>query len=206
MTLNPNDYQKLAMRTKAPVELIRERWLNATDEAIQVETAFRGLSDECGEIASNLKSHIEYGKEFDRSNMKEEVGDCLWRLAQICDACGFSIEQAMVANIKKLEVRYPDKYCDFRASEENRDRIAEAEVMMNNSDIKPNLDYLSSDEEVEIEDEEMTFASEFDHYVECLRSLLNCDLARTHSEQLAAAFDLRRLATEFSKKELTSNG
>lgn len=127
--MNPNEYQQLALRTMADQ---CELWTRAYEAGVmgtQLDNALRGLMDEVGELAGAVKAWIEYGKPLDPLNLKEEIGDCLWRLAQACDAIGITLEQAMEANIAKLQKRYPEKYTDALAAEENRDRQAEREAL-----------------------------------------------------------------------------
>lgn len=123
--MNGNEYAKLALRTMASQEAIRLRNLQYGAQATQVDNAVRGLANDVGEIAEATKNWLEYGKPFDPVNLKEEVGDVLWRLAQLCDACGFTLEEAMQANIEKLKIRFPQKYSDEQADPEKRDRAAE---------------------------------------------------------------------------------
>jgi NTP pyrophosphatase (non-canonical NTP hydrolase) len=123
------DYQNLAMRTQADQSLILVRLTELGPKAIQLDGGLRGLVDEVGEIASCVKKWIEYGQPLDRINLQEEVGDALWRLAQIADAAGFTLSDAMQSNISKLRVRYPVKYSDQLAEDDNRNREEEAEAI-----------------------------------------------------------------------------
>jgi NTP pyrophosphatase (non-canonical NTP hydrolase) len=122
-------YVRLALRTMADQEPIKARQMCLPKWMTQAQMALNGLVDEVGEIAAIIKKHVEYGKPFDKDNMKEEVGDALWRLAQLCDACGFSMGDAMASNVFKLRQRYPERYSDELAAEENRNRAAEADAM-----------------------------------------------------------------------------
>ncbi len=132
--MTPNEYQSLAMRTMADQQTIMNR---LTVQGVQLDTGLRGLCDEVGEIASLIKKHNEYGQPLNLDGLKEEVGDALWRLAQICDAGGFTIEDAMKGNIRKLKIRYPEKYTDERAADENRDREAEAYTLQGVLEYRP---------------------------------------------------------------------
>ena len=133
MTITPNEYAARALKTEADQSLILERLY--TDpyygkRAMRLDNAARGLSDDAGEISSAVKKYIEYGQPLDKINLLEEVGDCLWRLAQICKACDFTLEQAMEANLAKLEkARYKNGYNDVDAAEKYRDRDAERKAM-----------------------------------------------------------------------------
>jgi NTP pyrophosphatase (non-canonical NTP hydrolase) len=59
-----------------------------------------------------LKKHKFYGRELDIQNIKEEIGDVMWYLVQMCSIVGYSLDEAKVDNIKKLQKRYPDKFKD----------------------------------------------------------------------------------------------
>lgn len=126
--MTANEYQAKALRTMADqgAIAIRRMVLDQCSKVTQLENGLRGLTDEVGEIAAAVKKYVEYGQPLDTNNIKEEVGDCLWRLAQIADACGFTLEDAMKGNITKLMVRYPNKYSDAAAHDDNRDRRLEA--------------------------------------------------------------------------------
>lgn len=114
--MTTDEYQEAAMRTKANPLTIAARFSVDEGKSAQFMAGVVGLADEVGEISSILKKSVEYGKgEVDVVHLKEEVGDCLWRLAQIADTFGFKLSECMRLNIQKLEVRYPDKYSDFLA-------------------------------------------------------------------------------------------
>jgi NTP pyrophosphatase (non-canonical NTP hydrolase) len=125
----PNEYQSLALRTMADQDRIRQRLHTLGYKATQLDNGARGLAGDCGEISTAVQRYIEYGNALDVANLLEEAGDCLWRLAQILDAVGLTLEQAMHANIAKLSVRYGDKFTDFLAAEENRDRTKERQAL-----------------------------------------------------------------------------
>lgn len=131
--MTPGKYEELAMRTQASQYEILKR-LNMIHSAemvqiIQLRNGVTGLSDEVGELNSAVKKYVEYGQPLDIANIQEEVGDCLWRLVQICQAIGYSLEQAMIHNIQKLKVRYPDGFTDYQAAEGNRNREAERQLL-----------------------------------------------------------------------------
>lgn len=88
-----------------------------------------GLTGEVGELASELEKWLYYGQGLDETNIKEEVGDCCWYLALICNAIQLDFGFVMAANIEKLRTRYPDKFCEESAREENRNRQEEARVV-----------------------------------------------------------------------------
>lgn len=80
-----------------------------------------GLVTESAELLDAYKKHNWYGRELDKVNMKEEIGDIVWYLIQLCDELDYSIDQAKVDNIEKLKKRYPEGFKDV----EHRDAATE---------------------------------------------------------------------------------
>lgn len=117
--MDVTEYSFLAVRTQADQQKILDRLVALGPAAIQLDNGARGLSDECGEVSAAVKKYIEYGQPLDRENLLEEVGDCLWRLNQICQAAGLTLADAMTMNIAKLALRYPDQYTDRLAADRN---------------------------------------------------------------------------------------
>ena len=71
-----------------------------------------GISTEANELLDTYKKARWYNRELDTTNMKEEIGDLLWYLIQLCNEIGYSLDQAKVDNIEKLKKRYPDGFKD----------------------------------------------------------------------------------------------
>ncbi|OIQ17096.1 MAG: hypothetical protein BM556_12845 [Bacteriovorax sp. MedPE-SWde] len=86
-----------------------------------------GLSTESGEFLDALKKHIFYGKELDKVNLAEEMGDLFWYMAIVADELGFEFEEVMERNITKLKARYGDKFTEEKA--EKRDLDTEREIL-----------------------------------------------------------------------------
>lgn len=86
-----------------------------------------GLTTESGEFLDALKKHIFYGKELDRVNLKEEIGDLFWYLAIACDELGVEFEPIMERNIEKLKARYGEKFSEDRANK--RDLSLERNIL-----------------------------------------------------------------------------
>ncbi len=86
-----------------------------------------GLSTEGGEFLDALKKHIFYGKELDRVNLAEELGDIFWYLAIASDELGIEFETVMNRNIEKLKARYGEKFSEEKA--EKRDLKTEREIL-----------------------------------------------------------------------------
>lgn len=126
--MNADKYQQLAMRTKADSAKILTRLNELGQPYVQAIVASNGLTNEVGEITDLIKASIEYGKgPIDVPHLKEEIGDALWRLAQLADAFGLTLSECMDKNISKLEARYPDKYTDELAL--NRDLHTEGQIL-----------------------------------------------------------------------------
>lgn len=140
MTMKPfdfNEYSKKALLTMKDPQLVLDRLNELGPKAVQLDNGARGLTDEVGEISSCIKKHIEYGQELDRSNLMEEIGDALWRLNQIADAAGIPLQEAAMANLRKLQShRYKEGYSDEAAADENRDLESENSEMVLRSNVR----------------------------------------------------------------------
>lgn len=122
--MNPNTYQKQALRTVCPQNKALKRIENRPHGS-QILHAVIGLTGEVGELASAVEKFAYYEQQFDSNNVVEEIGDCLWYLVELCDAIGVSLETCMDLNIAKLKSRYPEKFNHEKAKEENRNRQKE---------------------------------------------------------------------------------
>jgi NTP pyrophosphatase (non-canonical NTP hydrolase) len=120
--MSPNEYSNLALRSEADQREILARLVRLGPQAMRLDNGARGLAGDAGEVSSAVMRYIEYGQPLDRTNLIEEVGDCLWRLAQICAAADFTMEDAMQANLAKLSARYPEGYSDERAANRDTDQ------------------------------------------------------------------------------------
>lgn len=79
----------------------------------RVLTSAIGMLAESGEFTEVLKKMVFQGKEFSEGNrfhMKRELGDILWYWIQGCIALGYTPDEVMDENIKKLEARYPNGF------------------------------------------------------------------------------------------------
>jgi len=89
--------------------------------------AAMGLQTESAEFTDALKKYVFYGKELDKVNLKEELGDMLWYMSIAFSALGTTYEEEQERVINKLKVRYPDKFTEEKA--EVRDLMAERTVL-----------------------------------------------------------------------------
>lgn len=94
------EYQALAVRTcSIPAECKADRLYHAV----------LGLNSEAGEVAGILQKEWQ-GHEVNFEHFKKELGDCLWMIAEACDALGTDIDTVMQMNIDKLKARYPEGF------------------------------------------------------------------------------------------------
>jgi len=122
--MNISDYKSESSRT----------FLNRT-EGIDARTTdllhcVIGLGTESGEMLDQFKRHIYYGKPLDVVNVKEELGDVMWYLMNLCRLMNLDLEEIMQMNIDKLKARYPDKFTAENAL--NRDTTAERIILEGN--------------------------------------------------------------------------
>jgi NTP pyrophosphatase (non-canonical NTP hydrolase) len=88
-----------------------------------------GLATEAGEFLDALKKHVFYGKELDKVNLREEMGDIFWYCAIIADQLDVDFADVMERNITKLKARYGEKFTETAAN--TRDLKTEREILEN---------------------------------------------------------------------------
>jgi NTP pyrophosphatase (non-canonical NTP hydrolase) len=89
--------------------------------------ASMGLVTESAEFLDAMKKFIYYGKELDKINLIEELGDVFFYMSMACSVLGVSIEEVSQTNIKKLKKRYPVGFTEDSAI--NRDVESERKVL-----------------------------------------------------------------------------
>lgn len=99
------EYQKLAMRTCS---------IPYDNEEGRLHHAVFGLTSEAGEVAGILQK-VYQGHEFDKEHIKKELGDCLWMIAEACEALDLDMDDVMQTNIDKLKARYPEGFSADRS-------------------------------------------------------------------------------------------
>lgn len=128
--MTPDKYQILSGRTDQDrTQRVVDKLLENQPNGSWLLHSLIGVAGECGEFAAAIQRWLYYGKELNTANVKEELGDLMWYIAQACRALNITIEDLMTSNLNKLKFRYPERYTDFHAAEENRDRNAEAAAM-----------------------------------------------------------------------------
>lgn len=93
-----NDYQGKAFRTSTLVHMDHPSVYSVM-----------GLASEAGEVAGKLKKIFRdkngVFSDADVKDLKKELGDCLWYIADTCSRLGFSMEEIASMNIEKLKSR-----------------------------------------------------------------------------------------------------
>jgi NTP pyrophosphatase (non-canonical NTP hydrolase) len=116
-----NDYAKFVISTTSDeslhtIALISR--LHTLQEEHRIEfpqllTASIGMQAESGEFSEVIKKIIFQGREYneeERFHLMRELGDVLWYWVQGCTALGYTPQEVMEENIRKLESRYPNGF------------------------------------------------------------------------------------------------
>jgi NTP pyrophosphatase (non-canonical NTP hydrolase) len=102
-----------SLHTETLVDRLMEIHVKHEVEFSQLLTASIGMQAESGEFSEIIKKIIFQGKEFneaERFHLMRELGDVLWYWVQGCKALGYTPQQVMEENIRKLEGRYPNGF------------------------------------------------------------------------------------------------
>lgn len=91
-----SEYQALARRTQRTDIKPGEKLAHAVC----------GVCSEAGEIAGIYQKTMQ-GHKVDLNELRKEIGDELWMLAELCDVYGFDMGEVAKENIEKLKKRYP---------------------------------------------------------------------------------------------------
>ena len=91
-----NEYQTLAQRTSS----------NKTEHN-KLLNGVMGLNGEAGECIDVVKKHLFQGHPLDEVKLIDELGDCLWYIAETAAGLGIEMQEIAEHNIAKLRARYP---------------------------------------------------------------------------------------------------
>lgn len=100
-----NQYQQLAERTSGA---------GKKGERRQIIAAL-GLAGEAGEFANMIKKLTAHGHDISADELADELGDCLWYLAEAATACGLTLDEVARMNVDKLKARYPEGFSEDRS-------------------------------------------------------------------------------------------
>jgi len=95
-----DDYQALTRRTMNTA-------INERDARTMTALGLVGEAGECSEL---IKKHVFHNRALDREELQAELGDVLWYVAMLADACGLSLQEIAAHNVEKLSRRYPEGF------------------------------------------------------------------------------------------------
>ena len=93
-------YQVLAERTRPTTKTRQEELANYA----------LGMVCEAGEAGDIIKKVVYHNHALNDIDMKKELGDVLWYIANLCTVLGYSLEDVATMNIEKLKKRYPNGF------------------------------------------------------------------------------------------------
>ena len=119
--MNPNEYQKAALRTESS-DSISEVFNTDVKhiDIVRLLNGAAGLCGESGEVMDLIKKHLFQGHELDKEHVAKELGDVAWYLAVAADAIGYDLEFILKMNIDKLRSRYPGEGFDSERSKHRK--------------------------------------------------------------------------------------
>ena len=124
--IDSNNYVEEVLRSEPQdVEKMMERLSDI--RVLRLLHASMGFCTEVGEFQDMLKKHIFQGRGIDFINAKEELGDIMWYVGLAVDVLRTTLNEVMTGNIKKLRLRYPEKFSAEKS--ENRDLPAERKLL-----------------------------------------------------------------------------
>jgi NTP pyrophosphatase (non-canonical NTP hydrolase) len=113
MSFQLEEFVELSGRSEnMDFESIIERF---NPETARLLHGIMGCGKESGELLDAYNRYLIYGKELDKKNIIEEIGDVMFYVALICRTMNVSLEQVCSENIAKLSIRYPDKFSNEAA-------------------------------------------------------------------------------------------
>ena len=128
-------YQKFvdAVTSDASTDFVAlsDRLVELDEKGANIErllTAGVGINAEGGEFLEIIKKMIFQGKPWDEANKEHlfiELGDLMWYVAQACMALGYSLDEVVARNVKKLEKRYPGGQFDVYYSENREEETCD---------------------------------------------------------------------------------
>ena len=95
-----NTFQITSVRTMPTIQDGRYSALDKSNYAM-------GLAGESGELVDLMKKEIHHGHAPDVESIKKECGDVFHYLAGIATMYGLTLEEIALANVDKLQRRYP---------------------------------------------------------------------------------------------------
>lgn len=126
--MNPKDFLKsVDTLENKDFSKLKERF--SEEQNIRLLHAVIGMCTETGELQDAMKRKLFYGKELDRTNVIEELGDVMWYIGVACNTLEISLEEVMAKNWDKLKTRYGDKLAFSENAAVNRDKEKERKAL-----------------------------------------------------------------------------
>jgi len=95
-----NKYQSEAIKTSQHYDDVKLRLANYT----------LGIAGEGGEVAEIIKKYIRGDGELCVDDLRKELGDILWYMANMCEVLGITLQECAEYNIFKLRNRHGEKF------------------------------------------------------------------------------------------------
>lgn len=103
--MNLREYQVKSKRTLNK-ELTQEQVLS---------NMLLGIIGETGEVADIVKKALYQGHKLDIEHIKEELGDIMFYMINLCNALDLELEEIIEGNYNKLLKRYPQGFSSERS-------------------------------------------------------------------------------------------
>lgn len=104
-TMSLKEYQERSMRT-INKELTKEQLIS---------NMAMGIAGETGEVIDLIKKHLYQGHNLDKLKLKEEIGDVMFYIVNLCNIISADLEGIIDDNYNKLMKRYPDGFSEERS-------------------------------------------------------------------------------------------
>ena len=98
--MNIEEFQKRSTRTM-------DTSLTRRD---QIANMALGIAGESGEVADIIKKHLYQGHTLDLDHMKEEIGDVMFYIVNLCTLYDITMSEVLVGNYNKLMERFPNGF------------------------------------------------------------------------------------------------
>jgi len=83
-------------------DMVQKLFKTDDNQSMMLLHAVMGIAGEAGELVDAIKKHVFFGKELDKENVVEELGDILFYLEAMAQLLNVSKTQLMAHNVDKL--------------------------------------------------------------------------------------------------------
>ena len=106
-------YIAIAVDTIKPVDF--EPVCTRVFDGLRQGVAIRNLCEQSAHLLDMTKKNVFYGRQIDKVAFLQTCQLMLELVNSICNISGIQFTNVLAANIRKLQVRYPEKYSDHKA-------------------------------------------------------------------------------------------